>query len=347
MNFRSLCGVALLAAVALSSGARAQGAIVVPACGDAQYSNGMQPMTQDKTGTLCTTAGGGGGGGAVNLTQVGGVTYNIGQQVMAASMPVTIASNQSAFSVLPGLVSTANPALSAGTSVQESLTTFGAQRSTLLSSTGAAMDLSPTSGGGARPLSVASYNATPIACGTGGSCPVAQNSAAELYADPEVQKATYAASVNVSPASTGLFAQLCGSATKVIRIRNESFMGKTTTAGGAILSAIKTTSAATGGTTGGTVSLGPVDSASAAATATMIAWTAAPTDGTEVFTYETMAISLPLLANVIPSLVVPHGSGSQSIVLRGVGQCVSYSLPSISAGTAGTNMIMTVTWTEE
>jgi hypothetical protein len=247
---------------------------------------------------------------------------------------------------LPGLVSTANPALSASTSVQESLTTFGAQRTTLLSSTGTAMDLSPTSGGGARPLAIASYNATPIACGTGGSCPAAQNSAAELYADPEVQKATYAASVNVSPASTGLFAQLCGSATKVVRIRNESFMGKAaTTAGGAILAVIKTTSAAAGGTTGGTVSLGPVDSASAATTATMTAWTAAPTDGTETVTYETFAMPIPLLANVIPSFVEAHGQGSQAIVLRGAAQCVSYSLPSVTA--TGTNMIMSVVWTEE
>jgi hypothetical protein len=321
--------------------------------------SGAVTMCVDATSHLaspCTSSGGGGGGGSVtqgtspwveNVSQIGGATYGLGHQLMVASAPVTIASDQSPFGVLAGLVSAANPTLTAGASVQESITTFGAARVTLLSSVGAAMDLSPTSGGGARPLSVASYNATAIACGSGGSCPVAQNSAAELYADPEIQKATYVASVNVSPAASGIFAQLCGSASKIIRIRTESLDGTATTAGGAVFSAIKTTSAATGGTTGGTVSLGPVDSASAAASATMKAWTAAPTDGTEVFTYETMSQPLPLIASAVPPVVLTHGQGAQSIVLRGAAQCASYSWPTLAASTAGMNMTMTVTWTEE
>lgn len=65
MKFRILCGAVCLAAVALSSGVRAQGAIVVPACGSAEYAAGNQPLTQDQTGTLCTTTGGGGGGNSV------------------------------------------------------------------------------------------------------------------------------------------------------------------------------------------------------------------------------------------------------------------------------------------
>jgi hypothetical protein len=62
----------------------------------------------------CTSSGGGGGGGGgtvtqgpagsspwlSNFSQFGGVTVNIGQQVMASSLPVTIASNQSALNVI-------------------------------------------------------------------------------------------------------------------------------------------------------------------------------------------------------------------------------------------------------
>ena len=43
--------------------------------------------------------GGGGSGGAVNLNQVGGAAYALGQASMAASMPIVIASNQSAVPV--------------------------------------------------------------------------------------------------------------------------------------------------------------------------------------------------------------------------------------------------------
>lgn len=68
------------------------------------------------------TAGGGGGGGDVNLTQVGGVAIALGQAAMAASLPVVLASNQTAIpvtTVIPGTAATNlgkahNAALSTG-----------------------------------------------------------------------------------------------------------------------------------------------------------------------------------------------------------------------------------------
>lgn len=45
-------------------------------------------------GILENTAGGGGGGGNVNLVEVGGAAISLGQALMAASLPVTIASDQ-------------------------------------------------------------------------------------------------------------------------------------------------------------------------------------------------------------------------------------------------------------
>lgn len=50
------------------------------------------------TGELLVT-GGGGGGGDVNLTEVGGVAITLGQKAMAASLPVVVASDQSALTV--------------------------------------------------------------------------------------------------------------------------------------------------------------------------------------------------------------------------------------------------------
>lgn len=55
-----------------------------------------QPV--DATNPLPVTISGG-GGGDVNLTEVGGVAVSLGQKAMAASIPVTIANNQSTLNV--------------------------------------------------------------------------------------------------------------------------------------------------------------------------------------------------------------------------------------------------------
>lgn len=106
-----LLSSALLGAAWLLHPSHAQAAVCV-----ANGPNNFQPAA-DPSGWLqvhiCADdvgGGGGGGGGAVtngqgttpwneNLVQVGGETINLGQNVMADSFPVTIASNQSALPV--------------------------------------------------------------------------------------------------------------------------------------------------------------------------------------------------------------------------------------------------------
>jgi hypothetical protein len=71
----------------------------------------------DSSGNLLVTGGGGGGGGSVtqgttpwvdNIAQWGGVATSLGQNVMASSVPVTLASNQSALPITFGTVDPGN-----------------------------------------------------------------------------------------------------------------------------------------------------------------------------------------------------------------------------------------------
>lgn len=86
------------------------------------------------------SSGGGGGGGNVNLNQVGGASYALGQTTMSASMPVAVASDQSALPVgsaqgsttsgesgplIQGAVTTAAPTYTTGKTNPLSLDTAG------------------------------------------------------------------------------------------------------------------------------------------------------------------------------------------------------------------------------
>src|ERR1700753_2592945 len=51
------------------------------------------PVAVDPTTGSLLTSGGSGGGGNVNISQVGGATFALGQATMAGSLPVTIASD--------------------------------------------------------------------------------------------------------------------------------------------------------------------------------------------------------------------------------------------------------------
>jgi hypothetical protein len=100
--------LALALPLATACGQTAGGAVnalIVASCGTppGTYSVGqIKAVLQDTTGKVCTSGsgGGGGGGGNVNLNQVGGAFYALGPALMTASMPVTIASNQSILSVV-------------------------------------------------------------------------------------------------------------------------------------------------------------------------------------------------------------------------------------------------------
>ena len=71
----------------------------------------MVPFNSDASGNLLVSSSGGGGTTAVNLTEVGGSAIVLGQGVMASSLPVVIASNQSPISVT-GSFTGSSPAVS-------------------------------------------------------------------------------------------------------------------------------------------------------------------------------------------------------------------------------------------
>lgn len=64
-----------------------------------ENSNVPKPLKVNDAGELLVTSGGGGGATDVNLTEVGGAAIALGQAVMAASLPVVIASNQTAIPI--------------------------------------------------------------------------------------------------------------------------------------------------------------------------------------------------------------------------------------------------------
>jgi len=149
-------------------------------------------------------------------------------------------------------------------------------------------------------------------------------------------------------ATTGVLFDICGSATKTVVIRAVQISGTASTLGTLNLNFIKTSTAPTGGT-GGSITPVPADSNNAAATASVMAYTATPTPGTPVGTFLSFSQTFPTpttggAANVIPAPTsVPQGA--QPIVLRGTSQCAE--LQTSSSALTGMSMSVSVVWTEE
>lgn len=167
------------------------------------------------------------------------------------------------------------------------------------------------------------------------------------------QDATYAASTaakTATAAGVGAFFELCGSASKTIRLQRLAVSGTVATA--AIYGDVqvrKTSAAATGGTAT-TLTTTPFDSTSAAGTATAKFFTVLPTGGsTLVGNIFSQTLFFPLTGTVTsfqPQLVyVWRDVDAESPVLRGTAQCIT-----IGFGTTPTNaptLSVSVAWTEK
>lgn len=149
--------------------------------------NGMQQVRLRTTATLGATVAnvwtlsigdainlvpGGGSAGAVNLTQIGGASLAIGQTTMAASLPVTIASNQSAVPV-SGTVTTTPPANAstnltqvAGSAIALGQTTMSASLPVTLASNQSAVPVSGSFWQATQPVSGTFWQATQPVSGT-------------------------------------------------------------------------------------------------------------------------------------------------------------------------------------
>lgn len=167
------------------------------------------------------------------------------------------------------------------------------------------------------------------------------------------QESTYSASTTAKTATaagTAAFFEICGSASKTIRIQRVAISGTVATAaiyGDIVLR--KTSAAATGGTAT-TLTNTPYDSTSAAATATAKYFTALPTGGaTLVGVIFAQTLFFPVtgtVANFMPQLVyVWRDQDAEAPTLRGTTQCLTAAF-----GTTPTNaptLSVSVAWTEK
>jgi hypothetical protein len=166
------------------------------------------------------------------------------------------------------------------------------------------------------------------------------------------QRLTYGASTNAKTATaagTGVFWNLCGSATKTIRVQSIRVSGTvaTTAVYGDII--LRKTSAATTAGTATTLTNVPLDSTQAAATAVSKYYTALGTAGTLVGAIDGQSLFMPVTATPAttpqPAVFGWRDTDSASPVLRGTAQCLEMAF-----GTTTTNaptLTVSSKWTEE
>jgi hypothetical protein len=169
-----------------------------------------------------------------------------------------------------------------------------------------------------------------------------------MFVNPEGQKATYAASiVGLVPAAAATdIVCITGSATKTVRVQNFHISGIATAATAANIVVLKRSTANSGGTSTAPTRVA-LDSVQAAATATVLAYTANNTPGTLVG--NTDARTLPLGLTTAPSPATTEfnfGSDNRKVpVLRGITQvlCLNWAGQTI----AGNLVNVDTNWTEE
>jgi hypothetical protein len=174
------------------------------------------------------------------------------------------------------------------------------------------------------------------------------DSRGRLVVTPNSQAPTYSAStLNLVAATTAtdLFT-ITGSATKTVIIKKIEISATQTTAAVGAIVLLKRSTANTAGTST-TLTNVPMDSATAAATATVRAYTANPTTGTLVGNIKTSKIFIPQTSSTsVTPLVWRFSDGDQApLVLRGVAEVVAVNLNSVSF--AGNQFCISIEWSEE
>ena len=139
---------------------------------------------------------------------------------------------------------------------------------------------------------------------------------------------------------------ITGSATKTIMIRHISVDGTQTTNFNRSVLLIKRSTANSAGTST-TLTNVPFDSTSAAATATVRAYTANPTLGTTVGTIHSEKVFIPAATALGNDwrFESPTDLEVQSVTLRGTSEVLSVNFNSVTS--AGNSMNFDIVWTEE
>lgn len=166
------------------------------------------------------------------------------------------------------------------------------------------------------------------------------------------QEPTYGAGMTAATATaagTGIFWEMCGSASKTIRVQKLVVSGTIATAAKNADVVLTKHSAATTSGTATTLTQVPYDSSSAAGTATNVRFfTVLGTAGTSVGVIQNGVIFLPLTTSPTfaqPAEFVWRDQDSEAPTLRGTAQCLT-----LNFGTTPTNapsLLVSVRWTEK
>lgn len=167
------------------------------------------------------------------------------------------------------------------------------------------------------------------------------------------QELTYSAGTTAKTATaagTGVFFNICGSATKTIRIQRFVVSGTVATTAVYADVVLKRTSTATTAGTATTLTNLPYDSTSAAATAVVKYYTVLGTAGTSVgvittWTQHMPVTGTPAAGSTPPVIWIFRDTDSEAPTLRGTAQCMEANF-----GTTTTNaptLSVSVAWTEK
>lgn len=169
-------------------------------------------------------------------------------------------------------------------------------------------------------------------------------------------KKTYAASGAFTPGATPTdLVTIFGSATKTVKVQSFKIGTANTAAGSQIFVLSKRSAVTTGGTAGAATAV-PLDSADAAATATVNSYTStAPTAGTALGTIVTKKVASPVVTPATFAGIVEDsdkemlptiGNQTKAATLRGVaeGLAINFAAAALVSGQIHT---FNVVWTEE
>ena len=308
----------------------------------------------------------------VSLNEINGTALSLGQTTMAASLPVTLASNQASIPVAATLSAET-------TKVIGTINVAAAQTITVTQATAANLNANITNITGTVSLptgasTAANQTSTVGSLGAGTSATNSQlagnvftatlptlTTGQQLASQADVNgrtlvaatpvdgaKVTYSASATAlvpAAAATDMFT-ITGSATKTIRVLRIDISATQTTAGENTIVLLKRSTANTAGTSTAPTAV-PHDSASAAGTATVLAYTANPTTGTLVGNLRSRKIAFQGATGTTSDVAVfDFGNRpGQAIVLRGVSQVLALNLN--GATITGGSCAISVEWTEE
>lgn len=165
-----------------------------------------------------------------------------------------------------------------------------------------------------------------------------------------ISKTTYSAAINslTPPATPTDMVTITGSATKTVKILRIELSTTQTTAGINTFFLVKRSTANSAGTSSAGTAV-PHDSTNAAATATVLAYTANPTLGSAIGNVRATKVLTPAPASLATAVQVwefDGVSGGQPVVLNGTSQVLALNFNGAALPT-GLNVNCTITWTEE